>query len=254
METTKKYFQRFWTVFSVFLAVFATVIGGLAVVDGGGMISYYCTAANPFLGFYLQGYGLCPVYVTLGLIFTITLSIMLVVFLGAVVVDAGKITGVNLWHKAIYYLKRTKQAKFVFPHIIQKNEIYIIVHNDEFWLRAVEVYAYTAFADKYWNPVRGRIKWEKESDAKGEASISRKSHKLLHFATIDPERDVFTMRMVDGDVVFAKDEHTATFPVSIQGKMDFWGKPTKTILNASLDVVVDYKGRDNISVKVKRNF
>ena len=76
MEITKKCLSKFWTIF----AGVAAVVIAFAVIDSGGMISYYCVTDNQFFGLYLKSYALCSVGVTLGYILTITLGVMLFLF------------------------------------------------------------------------------------------------------------------------------------------------------------------------------
>lgn len=75
-----------WIIPSILTVVTAATIG-FATNDWGGMISFYCTARNPFLGFHLQRYANCPVYTTIGFIVAITIVVFSIVALLWVLFD-----------------------------------------------------------------------------------------------------------------------------------------------------------------------
>ena len=84
MEWNKRRIRDLLALAGGISAVVNSVVVAFAVTDANGMISYYCAAANPFLGFRFEGYALCPIYVTVGLVFLITFAILLGSFIAAV--------------------------------------------------------------------------------------------------------------------------------------------------------------------------
>lgn len=82
MEIPKWYSSNFWKIAAGVVAIIAPVISGFAFIDGGGMISYYCSTHNQFLGLDLYKYILCPVYVALGYIVIVSIVLTLIPLIG----------------------------------------------------------------------------------------------------------------------------------------------------------------------------
>lgn len=160
----------------------------------------------------------------------------------------------------VSYFKRTRRAKFLVFALKplkweDKLEIFISVHNEEFWLNCKNAFAETRFiyADAM-DPTVGCVKWYEGSDDKGEVSIPRKKHKLLHFATVDIGNDEFCLHKIDGDESFPNGEGKYTFPIHLKGKMFFGNRISKVEMEAGFDVVINYRGKEDILVDVVRHF
>jgi len=111
MDTPKKYINKFWTIIAVVSAICTPTIIAFAVKDAGGMISYYCTAGNPFFGLHLEGYALCSVWVTIGFSLACILGVMLGLFILAVIFDILKLIfyPMILRRKKVFIVSITKE-------------------------------------------------------------------------------------------------------------------------------------------------
>ena len=74
MKSTEKNITK--SLVGAVLAVVATIVSGFALADAGHVISNYCETGNSFFGIQLQVYAGCPIYLTIGLIFSITTAIV----------------------------------------------------------------------------------------------------------------------------------------------------------------------------------
>ncbi len=250
------------------------VFGGIAAfcisilsLGGGDMVKYSCTAGSSI--FYIdlsviQGMPYCSLTIYIGLVLFPSLAITLFLVIGCFILDAFKFILKTLKSKffsLVRYIRETVwDAKFLFTHIKfqefdGKLGIYIIVHNDERWLDSKAVNANMSNSIYRDRQITGRIKWDKAPDESGEISIPRKSHKLLHLATVNAKDNSFTLHKVNGDETFPQGEHSYKIPLNVQGKIVIWKWAVpKVILNVGLEIVIDYKGDDNITVAVEKDY
>ena len=128
MENTKKYTQNFWTIFFSLAAVITAIFSGFAVSDRGGMISYYCTNANLFFGFSLQGYALCPVYVTFGYIVFSLLLLMSICFSVTLVFDG---LGLVIKHFKKPEFPKISVLKYSYPRDNHPRQVGITICNKD---------------------------------------------------------------------------------------------------------------------------
>ena len=144
MKNTEIYLRNFWKIFAWAVGIVGIVVAALVVFNGGTMINYFCSAPpHPFFFLYWQGNVFCPFYVSIISIFVIALGIALVGLLGAIIIDIFKILVLRLWKFIKDYFSKIRLADFVFTSLIEGNNIYIIIYNNEFWLCAKNVLAYS---------------------------------------------------------------------------------------------------------------
>jgi len=154
------------------------------------------------------------------------------------------------------YSTSLRPAKFIIFTFVSNNEVYISIHNEEFWLQAKRVYART---DYDLNPnvrISDHIKWYEQPANNIETSIFNKQNKLLHFATINSGEKTFTVHKIkeDSTFPFPKENHQYTFPISLNGLIFFlWFRNKKVLLGRSFNVVVEYKEKDDVSIKIDKD-
>ena len=181
MEITRAYFKNFWKFAAAVFGVVATVTSTIiALQKAHAMIDYYCASGNPFLGVHLQGFAACPVYITLGWIILISLAFSLFGFGLALFSDAARWIGLRVRRQIVNYFKRVRDANvlvFTSPKPIklaEKLEIFIFLHNEEFWLNAKEVYGHTSFIFRVpMEPIQVLINWYRPSSVNPERLLCR---------------------------------------------------------------------------------
>jgi hypothetical protein len=158
----------------------------------------------------------------------------------------------KLWGKVkryYYQYKNGRNAKIIVVPVCVKDEYFVAIRNDEFWLRANGVIVNSKVITPDNRKINKNMKWL-ESDSKNDAtSISRKKHKSLHIATIS--NDELMVHFINGDEIFPFPNKVNSYyvlPLYITGSMSFFGYRVRRVTVRSGNEVLIY---NNGEIKVR---
>lgn len=250
MNLTRLYLKKWWAVIG-FITTFILGIEALGV----NLIDHYCSPNSLFLGINFSQTPFSP-YCGFIVIFIHVTGVWVLLFTLALLADGIALLIKRIMRETKLFFSVVRPANFMIVRTVIENEVYVVVHNDEFWLQAEDVYVETEFSWNFDpNHIKGKIKWDNKDDKDGLTTISRKKHKLLHFVTLDIENNNLIMNFVNGrsEIFPLPDSENPVFkfPITISGKMYFLNKYIeKVMLFIPKTVVISYT-TDAITVKIE---
>ncbi len=214
-----------------------------------GVVNYYCTDRHAFLGTNISRWGECPLFLAIGYIIVLTSIILAGWFILAGIIDVSSQFGQKSWGTLIRFVRRksSTNAAFGFSSFVHKNKIYIIVQNNERFLKAKSVSGYTRFA-VFPNTYEGHTKWDSMPTGKVEIEIGPKKREWIHFATFNSETNDFTMHKTHGDVEFPRSNAALDFPIQISGQIFLGLFKFPRILDYEILIFIDREKDINVSV------
>lgn len=234
----KKYIIKSLVIISVLSAVVVPVVGGFALVDVGGMISYYCTLGNPFFGFHWQAYAACPIYVTLGSIFSIVLCLFLAGLTVAVFIDIIK------WIPG-WILKPSPNNLRVYPGSLHGNIYTLKFRSTEWRYPFTARIAQAAYIPTVEGKELGMFEW-RGFEKLVYAPIKRFRFHEINFIEVDEKDHSFWIKKTGQHTALGQGSYA--FIVRVINHMGKTLPPTKR----DIYLIVDYKGGSKISVKIEK--